>query len=171
MLALLSVLSGKYIFFNQTSFNFKSTVNDTFDTPIISLILYIDKTIMTNESLFGVTLFGPNIDLGSTFFYYPFHFSNDLGRIRLKIENVDSYTTRFLSQSLTFNDANSTECVAGTRTLVMVRVEVYAVSIIGSFGLSIHGFKFRSALLFYGSAVTASGTVDSGEYIHATLVI
>ena len=140
------------------------SVNDTFDTPILSLILYIDKKIMTNESSFEVSLFGPFIDFYTAFF---FRFS-DLGRIRLKIENVVSNTTGFLFQSQTFNDTNSSECVAGSRTLAMVRVEVYAVSIIGSFRLSIHGFPIP---FFYGTVASGSGTIDSGEYIHAKPVI
>ena len=121
---------------------------------------------MTNESSFEVSLFGPFIDFYTAFF---FRFS-DLGRIRLKIENVVSNTTGFLFQSQTFNDTNSSECVAGSRTLAMVRVEVYSVSITGSFGLSLHANNFRSTF-FYASSIIASGTVDTGEYIHATPVI
>ena len=122
---------------------------------------------MTNESFFGVSLLGPFIIFHKTFF---FRF-NDLGRISLKIENVVSNTTGFLFQSQDFNDTNSklNECVAGSRTLAMVRVEVYAVSIIGSFRLSIRGF---SKPFFYpGKIVSGSGTIDSGEYIHAKPVI
>ena len=83
---------------------------------------------------------------------------------------MDSNTTGYFFQSQTFNDTNSSECVAGSSTLAMVRVEVYAVSITGSFGLSIHATKLRSPV-YYTSSATASGTVDTGENIHATLVI
>ena len=125
---------------------------------------------MINESSFSVSLFGPFTDSDGVFFLYPFLPFNDLGRIRLKIENVESNTTGYLFQSQTFNDTNSSECVAGSRTLAMVQVEVYAVSIIGSFRLSLHANNFRSTV-FYGSFASASGMVDSGEYVHATPVI
>ena len=125
---------------------------------------------MINGSSFQVTLYGPFVDSERIFFFYPILFFNDLGRIRLKIENVDSNTTGFLFQSQTFNATNSSECVAGSRTLAMVRVEVYSVSITGSFGLSLHANNFRSTF-FYASSIIASGTVDTGEYIHATPVI
>ena len=146
------------------------SVNDIFDTPIFSAILYIDKNLMTSESSFQVFLYGPFFDSGRIFFFNPFLLFNNLGRIRLKIENVDSNTTGYLYQSQTFNNTNSSECVAGSRTLAMVRVEVYSVSITGSFGLSLHANNFRSTF-FYASSIIASGTVDTGEYIHATPVI
>ena len=146
------------------------SVNDIFDTPIFSAILYIDKNLMTSESSFQVFLYGPFFDSGRIFFFNPFLLFNNLGRIRLKIENVDSNTTGYLYQSQTFNNTNSSECVAGSRTLAMVRVEVYAVSITGSFGFSIHATKLRSPV-YYSSSATASGTVDTGENIPATLII
>ena len=174
MLSLLSILSGNNLFFNQTSFNFKLTVNDTFDTPIFSTILYIDKNLMTSESSFEVALTGPMINSDMLFFYYPFGRFSKFSGFRLKIENVDSSTTSVLYLSQTFTDTNSSECVAGSRTLVMVQVEVYAVSMIGSFiGVSIKACKLASwpSPLFYESSATTSGTVETGEYIHATPVI
>ena len=96
--------------------------------------------------------------------------SNDLSRIRLKIENADSNITDNWSQSQTFNVTNSSECVAGSRTLLMVGVEVYAVSVTGFFDVSLRATNLRS-LFFYGSSASAIalGTVDSGEYIYATI--
>ena len=74
MLCLLSFVSGNDLFFNQTSFNFKLSVNDIFDTPIFSAILYIDKNLMTTESTFQVFLYGPYAFIHSdgTIFSYPF---------------------------------------------------------------------------------------------------
>ena len=168
MLCLLSFVSGNDFFFNQTSFNFKSSVNDIFDTPILSAILYIDKN-MTTESPFQVFLYGPYafIHSDSTTFWYPLTFllSNDFSRIRLKIENADSDITSIWFQSQTFNGTNRSECVAGSRTLLMVGVEVYAVSITGLFSVSLYAARFRSPFSYRLSAsVIASGTVDSGEY-------
>ena len=138
------------------------SVNNIFDTPIFSAILYVDKSLMINKSSFKVILKGPYIhsDNAGSMYYYSFLFDDEFRGIRLKIENVDSNTTGSFFQSQTFNDTNSTECVAGSRTLVMVRVNVYAVSITGSFGLSLRATKLRSPVQ---SSANASGTVDSGE--------
>ena len=83
---------------------------------------------------------------------------------------MDSNTTGFLFQSQTFNDTNSSECVAGSRTLAMVQVDVYSVSTTGSFAFSLHANNFRSAF-YYASSIIASGTVDTGEFVHASPVI
>ena len=119
---------------------------------------------MTKESLFGVSLFGPFFNFYGTFYVYPFFRFNNVGRIRLKIENVVSNTNRFSFQSQAFKGTNRSECVAGSKILVMVRVEVYAVSIIGSFRLSIHSFEIRSIIAVYRTFISGSGMIDSGEY-------
>ena len=52
-------LTGQYdMFFNQTQVNFKLTVHETSDTPILSAVLYIDKNI-ANKTEFELDTVGP----------------------------------------------------------------------------------------------------------------
>ena len=112
------------MFFNQTQFDFKLTVHETSDTPILSAVLYIDKNI-ANKTEFGLDMWGLFF-LSENFYYWSglsFH-----ARLRVQAGKFNG------SGSLIFNvSSDIPECSAGMRTFVMVPVKFYALSLVGSF--------------------------------------
>ena len=171
--------AGKYFFFNQTAFNFKLSVRNTYDTLIFSTILYIDKDIVKNTSKFSVFHSGPlNNPVIYDFsrilyatFYNDFVINADLAQLRHKF--VDFNSTVIQSNDI----SNITECFDGSRRLVMVRVEVYAVRATGSFRFSLSARAWQRAIdgkvSIQISTILASGIVDSGkckQYHHSYLL-
>ena len=139
------------MFFNQTRINFKLTVRETLDTPILSAVLYINKSI-ANKTEFELTISGPAF-LSQSIYY--------------RADDDYFNTPRLRLQANKLNGSRIFECSAGTRTFVMVPFKVYALSVVGSFEIVVYPKRPHLPELgrysWYSPDVYAKGLVDSGK--------
>ena len=143
--------SGGNSFFNQSLVNFRLTAREASGTPILSAVLYIEKNI-ANKAAFKLCISGPRY-LSENIYYYNYF---DTSRLRLQAGKFNG------NRSLVFNvSSDMSECSAGMRTFVMVPVNVYALSLVGSFEIDV----FISSLYDwnYWNYISAEGMVDSGK--------
>ena len=149
-------LTGSDLFFNQSLVNFRLTAHETSDTPILSAILYIDKNI-ANKVAFKLYISGPYY-LSENVYYINYF---DSPRLRLQAGKFNG------NRSLVFNvSSDMSECSAGMRTFVMVPVNVYTLSLVGSFHIDVSASadaRKASAYRDYYHHVKSEGMVDSGK--------
>ena len=143
------------MFFNQSLVNFRLTVHESSDTPILSAVLYIEKNIVNNTS-FELYITEPFFRSKSVSYWN--HFNPP--RLRLLANKFNGY------KRLVFNvSSDIPECSTGTRTFVMVPVKVYALSLVGLFRFTVYaGIHVRNSYKTHHKRyVSAEGTVDSGK--------
>ena len=132
------------------------TAHETSDTPILSVVLYIDKNI-ANEAAIELDTSGP-LFLSESVHYWNYF---NMPRLRLQANGFNG------NRSLVFNvSSDSSECSAGTKTFVMVPVKVYALSLVGSFQITVYAnTRDLHVNTDYKHYVDAEGIVDSGKDI------
>ena len=142
------------MFFSQSLVNFRLTVHESSDTPILSAVLYFDKNI-ANKTAFELEISGPFFRSDS--FSYWNYFNTP--KLRLQANKFNGY------RRLVFNvSSDIPECSAGTRTFAMVPVKVYGLSLVGSFQITVYAdARDLHVNTHHKHYVKAKGMVDSGK--------